>query len=130
MQLSLKYDLPFVTVEIAYKDQRTEIPHVLVDTGSGSTVMSADMVAKAGIFPSPEDVLYNIRGVGGNEAVFSRKVDFLQIGERRMAAFEIEIGGMDYGFEINGILGMDFLLKAGAIINLQEMKIEFVGRPS
>jgi hypothetical protein len=32
---------------------------------------------------------------------------------------------MDYGFRINGILGMDFLTQAGAIINLQEMKIEF-----
>lgn len=32
---------------------------------------------------------------------------------------------MDYGFEINGILGMDFLINAGAIINLRSMTIEF-----
>lgn len=30
---------------------------------------------------------------------------------------------MDYGFEINGILGMDFLKKVGAVINLHEMEI-------
>lgn len=34
---------------------------------------------------------------------------------------------MDYGFAINGILGMDFLVSAGAIINLREMTIEFAG---
>ncbi len=32
---------------------------------------------------------------------------------------------MDYGFEMNGILGMDFLMRAGAIINLREMSITF-----
>jgi len=30
---------------------------------------------------------------------------------------------MDYGFEINGILGMDFMKKVGAVINLNEMKV-------
>ncbi len=43
----------------------------------------------------------------------------------RLPHFKIEIGGMDYGFEINGILGMDFLIRAKAIINLPEMKIDF-----
>lgn len=34
---------------------------------------------------------------------------------------------MDYGFEINGILGMDFLTEAKAIINLQAMSLTFNG---
>lgn len=34
---------------------------------------------------------------------------------------------MDYGFPINGILSIDFLVRSGAIINLQEMRIEFAG---
>ena len=32
---------------------------------------------------------------------------------------------MDYGFEINGILGMDFLTSIGAVINLRELNISF-----
>ena len=43
----------------------------------------------------------------------------------RLSNFRIEVGGMDYGFEINGILGMDFLTQVGAIINLREQQIEF-----
>ena len=39
MQLSLKYDLPFTTVTIAYMGVTLEIPDVLVDTGSASTVL-------------------------------------------------------------------------------------------
>lgn len=32
---------------------------------------------------------------------------------------------MDYGFEIGGILGMDFLRTAGAIIDLDALTIDF-----
>lgn len=125
MQLSLKYDLPFVTIKISYRGRTREVSHVLVDTGSGSTILSADIMSEIGIVPEPEDTLHNIRGVGGSEVVFMRRVDLMQMNGHQISDFEIEIGGMNYGFEINGILGMDFLLRAGAIIDLRELKIEF-----
>jgi predicted aspartyl protease len=124
-RLSLKYDLPFTIVSIAYNGIPIEISHVLVDTGSASTIVSADIVANVQIVPGAEDILHTIHGVGGSEVVFTRRIDYLKVGDRSIADFEIEVGGMDYGFRINGILGMDFLTQAGAIINLQEMKIEF-----
>ena len=37
----------------------------------------------------------------------------------------IEVGGMDYGFEINGILGMNFLRPAGVVLNLRKMSLSF-----
>ena len=125
MRLSLQDNLPFTSVIIAYRGKRLEIQNVLIDTGSATTILSADIVQSIQIIPEPDDTLYTIRGVGGSEVVFSRKVDRIEIGERRLKNFEIEIGAMDYGFEINGILGMDFLTKAKAIINLHELKIEF-----
>lgn len=125
MRLSLKHNLPFVTITVAYKGSAIDIPNVLVDTGSGTTIVSSDVLASIQIMPAPEDTLYTIRGVGGSEAVFARLIDYVRIGERSIADFEIQVGGMDYGFQINGILGMDFLTRAGAIINLQQMTIEF-----
>lgn len=125
MQLWLQDKLPFTTVSIAYGGSAIDIPNVLIDTGSASSIMAADIVATIQIIPLPQDVLRVIRGVGGSEAVFIRRVDYLQVGERSLADFEIEVGGMDYGFEINGILGMDYLLQAGAIVNLRDMKIGF-----
>ena len=125
MHLWLMDNLPLTTVRVGYRGAAIEVSNVLVDTGSGATVISADVTSKIGILPSEKDVLYSIRGVGGSEVVFARKVDYLEVGERRIPDFEIEVGGMEYGFEINGILGMDFLMKAGAIINLREMRIEF-----
>ncbi|HEX5061730.1 MAG TPA: hypothetical protein VFV99_20325, partial [Kofleriaceae bacterium] len=39
--------------------------------------------------------------------------------------FELEIGEMDYGFSLGGILGMDFLRAAGARIDLDHLTIDF-----
>jgi len=125
MNLQLKGGLPFASVKVAYQGEVVEITDVLVDTGSGSTILSADIVDAIGITPLPEDILHIIRGVDGSEFVLSRCVDYLQVGDRRLSDFEIEVGGMDYGFEINGILGMDFLARTEAVINLRDMRIEF-----
>jgi hypothetical protein len=41
----------------------------------------------------------------------------------QVKAFTIQIGAMDYGFHIQGILGMDFLLQAGTVIDLKDLEI-------
>ena len=71
MRLTLKDDLPFVQVTGAYQGAALEISHVLVDTGSASTILSADQVTRIGIVPEPSDIFYTIRGVGGIETVFT-----------------------------------------------------------
>jgi len=128
MKLTLIDNLPFITVALTYRGKTIQISSVLIDTGSASTILSADDVASIDIFPSPEDNLYTIRGVGGNEVVFSRVVDHLRVGDQGLSGFEVEIGGMDYGFDIHGILGMDFLTKVGAIINFRNMTASFGSR--
>ena len=125
MQLWLKDNLPFTTVTLGYRGQELEIENILVDTGSASTIFAADGLAAIQIIPLPDDILHTIRGVGGSETVFSRVVDYVKVGEKRLAGLEIEVGGMEYGFEFDGILGMDFLTNAGAIINLCDMLIDF-----
>lgn len=102
MQLLLKDKLPFITVMISYKGEVIEIDNVLVDTGSASTIFAADLLSGISVTPEPDDKLYAIRGAGGSETVFSREMDFVQVGEQQSGRFEIEIGGMDYGLEVSG----------------------------
>lgn len=125
MRLRLKDNLPFVSITVIHQGKKIKIPNVLVDTGSGGTILSADALSNIGIVPEPEDTLHTIFGVGGSEVVFTRKIDELRVGTFLAKRFEIEIGGMDYGFDIQGILGMDFLVSAGAIIDLEELEITF-----
>ena len=57
--------------------------------------------------------------------MFVRQLDELQVGPQKLAPFVVQISGMDYGFEIEGILGMDFLRRSGAVIDLRRLQIEF-----
>jgi predicted aspartyl protease len=125
MQLTLRDDLVVVSVTVAYQGREVEVPDMVVDTGSATTMLSTDVVAQIGIVPELHDVLHVVRGVGGTEVVFSRRVDRLQVGPRAVEQFEIEVGGIDEAFDINGILGLDFLLRTGAIINLGTLQLGF-----
>jgi predicted aspartyl protease len=125
MDLVLKDGLLFINLTLGYKESATEVSNVLIDTGSSSTIMASDIVETIGIVPEPHDVPFLIVGVGGSEVVYKRRVEFVEAGNVRLHDFDIEVGGMDYGFDINGILGMDFLIAAGSIIDLSEMKIHF-----
>ncbi len=125
MQLTLRHDLAFVTATLTYSGVSIEIADVLVDTGAASTIINADLAANAGVFVRPADTLRRLRGVGGHEHVFTRRVDRFAIGDHGLDDFELEIGEMDYGFQIGGILGMDFLRAAGAVIDLAQLAINF-----
>jgi len=125
VRLRLKDNLPFVSITVVHQRRKIKIPNILVDTGSGGTILSADVLSKIDIVPQPEDTLHTIFGVGGSEVVFTRKIDELKVGTFVIKEFEIEVGGMDYGFDIQGILGMDFLTSAGAKINLESLEITF-----
>ena len=125
MQISLKDNLPMTTVTVVYQGLRLEVPDVLIDTGSASTIFAADIVAQVGLTPEPSDILHTIRGVGGREVVYTRALDYLLMGDDGLAEFGIEVGGMNYGFLINGILGMDYLVQTGVILNLRRMELSF-----
>jgi len=66
-----------------------------------------------------QNPIYRVRGVGGSEFVYSKILDEVSIGSLIVNEFETEIGAMNYGFELDGIIGLDFLLKTKAIIDLE-----------
>ncbi len=77
MQLTLKDELASARLTVSYRGAQADIDDVLVDTGSATTILAARAVAPIGIVPELDDTLYTIRGVGGTEAVFTRRVDRL-----------------------------------------------------
>jgi hypothetical protein len=79
MQLSLRNNLPFIAVRISHRGLAIEVADVLVDTGSASTVFSADAAARLNI----------ARGVGGRELVFTRRLDQIEVDGYGLNAFEV-----------------------------------------
>jgi len=96
---------------------------MLIDTGSGGTVLSADMVEEIDVVPEPADRFRQIVGVGGAEFVYEKKIDSLSVGALTAVDFTVEVGALDYGFGINGIIGLDFLMATRAIIDLGDLTI-------
>jgi len=125
MKPKLLNQLLYTKISVCYNNSILEVDNILIDTGSSSSVFSADVISKIGIKPEADDPIKTIRGVGGIELVFCRTVDYIQVNDYQIKNFEIEISGMDYGFNINGILGMDFLIPSKAILNLKTIELNF-----
>jgi len=143
MKIRIQEGLLYVTVILTYRNRQIALEHVLLDTGSVSTIFSVDKVLEIGLLKflfvsfdqtflfkrkvwlrlEPEDVVRRIRGIGGTEFVFTKQVDRLSLGELQVNDFEIEVGAMEYGLELDGIVGLDFLLEVGANIDLARLEV-------
>lgn len=103
---------------------------MVVDTGSGGSVFSADEVANIGILPEHTDFLHRVRGVGGFEFVYSKRLESLAVGSLQADDFEIQVGALHYGFPLQGLIGMDFLVRTRAVIDLGALEIRRSDRRS
>ena len=99
------------------------LDNVLIDTGSGGTLFKMDRVEEIDITIDMNDSIETINGVGGSEFVYKKIIDEIRLNNLHGRDVKIEIGIMDYGFDIDGIIGIDFLRQIGAIIDLEKMKV-------
>jgi hypothetical protein len=123
MKIRLRDGLPYVTASLTYQGQQLSFKNVLLDTGSAGAIFSTDRVLTIGLTYKPDDMVHRIRGVGGTEFVFTKRVDSLAVGKLQVNDFQIEVGAMNYGFDVDGIIGMDFLIQVGAIIDLAKLEM-------
>ena len=123
MKLYFEYGLPFTELELIQGDKKITLSKVLIDTGSATTIVSTETAIGIGLGPQPDDEISLVRGVGGVESVFEKHVEKIILGTAALNNFKIDVGAMDYGFEIDAIIGMDILLHAKALINFYEMTL-------
>ena len=115
--------LPFVAGIIHANGQLLQLEHLLLDTGSGGTVIKADHLVALGVIPLPTDPLRFLRGIGGDEAVIEKSIEELEVGELHASPFTIQMGALEYGFLMDGIIGLDFLLHTQAVIDFKALRI-------
>lgn len=122
-KLKLDDGLLLTDLELVFKGQALFLPRVLVDTGSGSTIVSTDKAESIGIVAEENDMIYRISGVGGSEFVYSKEIDMVKAGGKTVSNFPIEFGAMDYGFDLDGIIGLDLLQQIKAVIDLDKLTL-------
>ncbi len=125
MELVIKNSLPFVTIQVKLGGNCLEITNILIDTGSAKSILSADILESIGVSLEPNDRLKRVRGIGGTEIVYEKNFDLIIVAQCKISKFPIQVGAMNYGFHINGILGMDFLKRSKAMIDIDKDIILF-----
>ncbi|MGM9968230.1 MAG: retropepsin-like aspartic protease [Rummeliibacillus sp.] len=124
-KLIIEDGLLLTDLKVIFRGKSLSLNRVLVDTGSGGTIISTDLAQSIDLIPEVDDTIYRISGVGGSEFVFSKRVDTIKIGEAEATDFPLEIGAMNYDFDLDGIVGLDLLKEMKANINLEKLTIEF-----
>lgn len=123
IHLKIEDGLLLCSIRMKHNGEILHLERVLVDTGSGGTIISSDKAASVNIVPEANDNIYRVRGVGGSEFVYAKIVDEIELGFLKAKGFETEFGAMNYGFDLDGIIRLDFLLEIGAIIDLEAKQI-------
>ncbi len=126
MKLYFRYGLPFAEVELINADNSIELFKVLIDTGSATTIISTETAINLGLGPNADDEISIVRGVGGIEAVYEKNVEVIKLDTAILKNIKVDVGAMQYGFEIDAIIGMDVLGQAKAVLDLGEMILRAV----
>ena len=126
MKLHVHHGLPAVAVLLKHGGYELKLTNVIIDTGAAVSIFRTDDLMTIGLKLEPQDELQQVHGVGGTEFVVVKQVDQVAVGDLTLENFRIDMGAMNYGFGIDGLLGFDFLQRVGAVLDFKQMEIRGV----
>jgi predicted aspartyl protease len=122
MEIKYKYGLLLVDIHLTFKGKSIVIENMVVDTGAARTLISQNVVEGIGLGLELQDRIVTYYGIGGKEHAFRKRVDQIQVGE--FIVNDVELDFNDFGYDdINGLLGLDLLMKAGYMIDLSHLQM-------
>jgi gag-polyprotein putative aspartyl protease len=126
VKLGVDRGLLLTKLEIHHNNKALKLERGLFDTGSATTLLSAEKLLEIGLTYDLEDSLSTMRGIGGSETVFGKTLQEIRVEVQAVVVFKVQVGSMDYGFALDCILGLDFLMRVGALIDLHNLEMRFV----
>ncbi|MQL53254.1 aspartyl protease [Desulfofundulus thermobenzoicus] len=121
MRIKFRDGLLFVSLAITYHGQTKVIDNIVIDTGATHSIVSPDVVNDLGIVFERGDAVVTSYGIGGKQYAFSKRVDRVVLGSFEVSECIIDFGLVDPDGKINALLGLDLLMKAGAVIDLKNL---------
>ena len=121
IDLKLKHSLLFCNLDIDIDDNTLHFDNVLIDTGSATTLINSDYILLDG-----SEKFINVYGVGGYEAVLNKYFDCISINNNSIHNIVLSVGELDYGIDIDMLVGLDLLKKLNANINIKDMTLSYV----
>lgn len=123
MKLYFEYGVPFAEIELINDGKRVKLSKVLIDTGSGTTIISTETAIELGLDQQPDDEINLVSGIGGTESVYEKHVSKIILDSVLINDFKVDVGAMLYSFGFDAIIGSDLLKKAKAIIDFDQMTL-------
>ncbi|WP_297421716.1 retroviral-like aspartic protease family protein [Clostridium sp.] len=122
--IKLRYQnyLLFCSLDLNINSQNLNLKNVLIDTGSATTLINADYILLDG-----NEKIKNAQGIGGYERILVKKFESLRLNDITLKNVSLSIGDMDYGIDIDLLIGLDMLKILNANINIKNMTLELNG---
>jgi hypothetical protein len=113
--------LPIVSVSLGYKGRILILNNVLLDTGCSNTIFDTDEVEEVGLIIDRKNGrptrMYGVSGE--SELCFEQTVRDLEIDHFLLDSFQLQLGITKETYGFNGILGNDFMIRSGLVIDLK-----------
>lgn len=124
IKIECKDGLLFTSLEIFFRGNSLVIDNIVIDTGAAETIISPDVVEEIGIFAELEDYVHSFYGVGGSlHNFFSKQIDGITLGGIKLNKTKLDFGVVDPQGQINGLLGLDILMRLKAVIDLEKLNL-------
>ena len=119
--IKLRYQnyLLFCSLDLKINNQNLHLENVLIDTGSATTLINADYILLDG-----NEKIKNAQGIGGYEKILVKNFETLKLNDIVLKNICLSIGDMDYGIDIDLLIGLDILKILNANINVKNMTLE------
>lgn len=119
--IKLRYQnyLLFCSLDLKINSQNLHLQNVLIDTGSATTLINADYILLDG-----NEKIKNAQGIGGYERILVKNFETLRLNDIMLENVSLSIGDMDYGIDIDLLIGLDILKILNANINIKNMILE------
>lgn len=121
-RLQLRDGLLYTSVTLQHEDKSIVVDDVIIDTGAFHTIIAPECLEKLDVAFSDEDELVKASGYGGTVSYSVRKkINIIECEDIKISDIRLDFGEIDPNERINGLLGLDFLRKAGVILDLVDL---------
>jgi len=118
-KLNWKDGLLYTSISIVHDEKQVVVDNVIVDTGAFHTIIAPEFLDKLDVGFSEDDRLVKASGYGGSVCYSVRKsINKMICGDIELENIRLDFGEIDPNERVNGLLGLDFLISAGVIIDL------------
>ena len=126
MKLQFQYGLPIISLTLTQNDHSIILHNVLFDTGCAVTVFDTDALAAIGIhIDFINGRAKRMYGIGGtSEICYEQQISDLHIEQVALNDFPIQLGSIQEPYGFDGIIGIDFMIRAKCKVNFETMNIE------